>query len=220
MAAIAFGTLAGLLFGRGLRFEPSRGAMLGVGLLVGFAAWCALSITWSIAPDQSWLEANRALSYGLVAALGIALGSSLPRAVERVALAYLAIATAWRCFALGGKLFPWFEIPGGDRPQPHRALLPPARPARLLERARAGARDGRADRRPRGSGPAGRMRGRVLAIVALVPLLTTIALTYSRGGLIVLAVALALLIGVGPDRLRLAAAVGAGVVGRRAADLS
>ena len=66
VAAIAFGTLAGLLFGRGLRFEPSRGAMLGVGLLVGFAAWCALSITWSIAPDQSWLEANRALSYGLV----------------------------------------------------------------------------------------------------------------------------------------------------------
>ena len=52
VAAIAFGTLAGLLFGRGLRFEPSRGAMLGVGLLVGFAAWCALSITWSIAPDQ------------------------------------------------------------------------------------------------------------------------------------------------------------------------
>ncbi len=213
VAAIAFGTLAGLLFGRGLRFEPSRGAMLGVGLLVGFAAWCALSITWSIAPDQSWLEANRALSYGLVAALGIALGSSLPRAVERVALAYLAIATAVALFALGGKLFPWFEIPGvidlnhTERFSRLRAPLDYWNALALVcvmavpIAARAGADLG------------GRMRGRVLAIVALVPLLTTIALTYSRGGLIVLAVALALLIGVGPDRLRLAAAVGAGLVG-------
>ena len=87
-------------------------ALAGLALLAGFAAWSGLSIAWSIAPDQSWLELNRALAYGLVAALALVLGSSLPRAAERVALGYLAIATAVALYALGGKLFPWLEIPG------------------------------------------------------------------------------------------------------------
>ena len=46
-----------------------------------------------------------------------------------------------------------------------------------------------------------------------MPLLTTLALTYSRGGLLVLAAALALLIGIGPERLRLAAATAVGIAG-------
>ena len=44
-------------------------------------------------------------------------------------------------------------------------------------------------------------------------LVTTIGLTYSRGGVASLAVALAVLLAFGPDRLRLAALAGASVIG-------
>ena len=179
--------------------------------------WCALSITWSMAPDQSWLEANRAISYALVAALAIALGSSLPRAAERVG----ARAT-WRSpplialYALGGKLFPWLDIPGlidlnhTERFSRLRAPLDYWNALALVcvmavpVAVRAGADLG------------GSARLRLATTLALVPLLTTIALTYSRGGLLCLAAALALLIGIGPERLRLAATAG-GRAGRRGA---
>ena len=146
VAAIALATLAGLLFGRGLRVRPAPLALAGLALLAGFAVWSGLSIAWSIAPDESWLELNRALAYALVAALALVLGSSLPRAAERVALGYLAIATVVALYALGGKLFPWLRHPGDPRPRPRRPLLAPARAAGLLERARPGLRHGRADR--------------------------------------------------------------------------
>ena len=93
-----------------MRATPAAG--WGVALLVGFAGWAALSIAWSVAPDESWLEANRALSYALVAGLGIVLGSSLPRAAERVALVLLGIATVIAAYALAGKLFPGLHVGG------------------------------------------------------------------------------------------------------------
>src|SRR5680860_748311 len=83
VAAIALATLAVLLFGRGLRASAAPMALAGLAMLAGFAAWSGLSIAWSISPDQSWLELNRALAYGLVAALALVLGSSLPRAAAR-----------------------------------------------------------------------------------------------------------------------------------------
>ena len=106
VAVLAFASLAALLYGRGLRVAGGPLALPGIALLAGFAAWSGLSITWSIAPDESWLELNRAIAYTLVAGLALALGSSLPRAAERVALAYLGIATLAAAYALGGKLFP------------------------------------------------------------------------------------------------------------------
>ena len=147
---VALATLAGLLYGSGLRVAATPAAGWGVALLVAFAGWAALSITWSVAPDESWLEANRALSYALVAGLGIVLGSSLPRAAERVALVLLAIATVIAAYALAGKLFPVAARRRPDRPEPRRPLLAPAGAAGLLERARPGVRGRRADRHARG----------------------------------------------------------------------
>ncbi|HYI37490.1 MAG TPA: O-antigen ligase family protein, partial [Thermoleophilaceae bacterium] len=213
VALLSLATLAGLLYGSGLRVNASPAAGWGVLALVGFAGWAALSITWSVAPDESWLEANRALAYALVAGLGVVLGSSLPRAAERVGLAVLAIATLIAAYALGGKLFPWLEIPGvidlnhTDRFSRLRAPLdywnalglvcvvavPLAMRAVTELRYRALARMG--------------------AAMALVVLLTTLALTYSRGGLLVLVAAVALVIGLGPERLRLGAALAAGIAG-------
>jgi hypothetical protein len=211
VAAVALPTLAAVLFGA-LRAEASGRAWAGIGLLVGFAVWSALSITWSVAPDETWLEVNRTLAYASVAAMGIALGSSLPRAVERVALGYLAIATLVALYALGGKVAPWLEVPGLidlDHANGISRLRTPIdywnalglfcvlaipiaiRVAADVEHA---------------------IRLRAGALVALIILMTTLALTYSRGGLLVLLAALALLVAIGPDRANLAAIAGIGVV--------
>ena len=112
VALLSLATLAALLYGSGLRLDAAPAARWGVALLVAFAAWAALSITWSVAPDESWLEANRALTYALVAGLGIVLGSSVPRAAERVAVALLVIATVIALYALAGKLAPWLHVGG------------------------------------------------------------------------------------------------------------
>ncbi len=203
VAAIALATLAGLLFGRGLRFSPAPLALAGLALLAGFALWSGLSIAWSIAPDESWLELNRALAYALVAALALVLGSSLPRAAERVALGYLAIATVVALYALGGKLFPWLHIPGildldhADRFSRLRAPLGYWN-ALGLACAMAVPIGLRATVSLTG-------RARTAALLSLVVVLTTLALTYSRGGLLVAVAMVGLLVAMGPDRLRLLA---------------
>src|SRR3954471_8879926 len=112
IAAIAIPAVAALLFGRGLVARVPRKAWIGLALLAGFAAWSGLSILWSIAPDESWVELNRAISYTLVAGLALVLGASLPRAAERVALGYLAIASLVAVYAVAGKALPWINGPG------------------------------------------------------------------------------------------------------------
>ena len=203
VAAIALVTLAVLLFGRGLRASAAPMALVGLALLASFAAWSALSISWSISPDQSWLEANRALAYGVVAALALVLGSSLPRAAERAALGYLAIATLVALYALGGKLAPWLEIPGIldlDHADRFSRLRAPLGYWNALGLACAMAV-------PIGLRAATTLTGRArtAALLSLVVVLTTLALTYSRGGLLVLVVMVGLLVAVGPDRLKLLA---------------
>jgi len=203
VAAIALAALAVLLFGRGLRASAAPMALVGLALLASFAAWSALSISWSISPDQSWLEANRALAYGVVAALALVLGSSLPRAAERAALGYLAIATLVALYALGGKLFPWVEIPGIldlDHADRFSRLRAPLGYWNALGLACAMAV-------PLGLRASVTLAGRARtgALLSLVVVLTTLALTYSRGGLLVLVVMVGLVVALGPDRLRLLA---------------
>ncbi len=57
--------------------RAARGAL---GLLAAFAAWCGITVLWSVAPDQTWVEFNRALTYVLVAALALGVGATDPRA--------------------------------------------------------------------------------------------------------------------------------------------
>ena len=206
VALLSLVTIAGLLFGGGrLRFTPDRRAALGLLLLAGFAAWCAISLTWSILPDETWIEANRAVTYTLVAALGVVLGSSLPRAAERVALGYLGIATVVALYAVGGKVLPSIfdhakEISRLRAPLEYWNALalfcvlavPIAVQAAADERHRPGARLG--------------------ALLTLLPLLLTISLTYSRGGIVVLVVALAVQIGLSRERLKLAGYAAVGVL--------
>ena len=220
VAAIAFGTLAGLLFGRGVRFHPSRGALLGVGLLgrLRRAGARCRSPGRSRPTRAGWRPTARSPTRWS-RRWAIALGSSLPRAAERVALGYLAIATLVALYALGGKLFPWLEIPGLIDLNHTERFSRLRAPLDYWNALGAGVRDGGADGRARRRRPR-RPRPRCgwPRSLALVPLLTTIALTYSRGGLLVLAAALALLIGIGPERLRLAATAAVGLAGAMPAD--
>ena len=205
IALVSLGTIAALLLGDGLRFAPDRRARVGLWLLFGFAAWCALSLTWSILPDETWIEANRALTYALVVTLAIALGSSLPRAVERIALGYLAIATVVALYALGGKVIPSVFDHAMDISRLRAPLEYWNALALFCVLAVPVAVQAAADERF--SFPA-----RSAALASLLPLLLTISLTYSRGGIIVLFIALAVQLGLARDRLKLLAYTVTGIL--------
>jgi hypothetical protein len=206
-------SFAALLFGRGMRISTSTTGWVGLALLTAFAAWTGASMAWSIAPDATWTELNRVIAYALVAATALTVGASLPRAAERIAKGYLVIAAVVALYALGGKAIPAAHIPGLIDLN-HTAFFSRLRAPLAYWNALALfcvlavpiAVQTAAD-------PARGRRGRAAAVIALVLLLTTIGLTYSRGGVAVLAVALIVLLALGPDRLRAAAVAAAGVIG-------
>ena len=185
--------LSAVLWDARVRAAAPPAAWAGVALLALFAAWSALSLDWSIAPDETWLEANRALSYALAAALAIVLGASLRRAPERVSRGHLIVAVAVAVYALCGKAFPWLIDHTADFSRLRAPLAywnalalfsVMAVPAAL--RSAAG--------------------GRFAGLVACELLIVTAALTYSRGGIAVLVVALGVLLwAAGRERLRIAA---------------
>src|SRR4051812_42538490 len=86
LAAVALFALGAFLFGRGVRASSNGAGWTGLALLLVFAAYCGLSFAWSIAPDGTWGELNRALAYVLVTAAALLVAASLPRALERGAL--------------------------------------------------------------------------------------------------------------------------------------
>jgi hypothetical protein len=188
------GAAAAWLSGRGAP-STTREGWLGVALLTAFGAWCALTMLWSVAPDQSWLEANRSLAYALVALLALGLGATSPRAIERIALGWLVVATAVALYALAGKAAPGTFAPD----EPIARLRAPLQYwnalalvcAMGLPVALRTLTDTARDPRPR-----------LAALAASYALLLTIGLTYSRGGFVALAVALIVLTALGTRRLR------------------
>ena len=191
-----------------LRVEASVTAWLGFALLGGLAAWSGVSLAWSAAPDATWVALNRAVAYVLVLLLALAAGSSHRGAVRAVAIGYLALASAVALYALGGKLAPGWHLRGVvdlNQTRDVARLRAPlqywnalalccalAVPIAVLL---AAARDLATWRR-------------VLALILGCVLLVTIALTYSRGGFITLAVAMGVaLLACGAGRLRALAAL-------------
>jgi hypothetical protein len=194
--------------GAGVRARTSRLGAAGLALLLGLALWTALSILWSEAPDRTWLQANRGLAYVLAAALGLVVGTSLPRALGRAALAGLVLAAAVALYALGGKVLPGLSLPG-VLDLDHTALSPRLRaplgyanalaflvaagiPLALVTWA------DRAGRAQPGSG----------ALAAGLVCVCVLGMTYSRGGNLALACALAVLLALAAARGGLLAALG------------
>jgi hypothetical protein len=100
--ACALLVVAAVLHGRG-------GALDGSLALVAFAALAgvtALSVLWSIAPDLSWVEANRTFTYLLVFAAGIALARLAPDGWTILLRGILVAVTVIVGYALASRVFP------------------------------------------------------------------------------------------------------------------
>jgi hypothetical protein len=195
LVLLALVAATGWLGSRRLRPAASVATVAGLVALAALAAWAAASLTWSVAPDRSWTEANRVLAYVVAGALGVVVGSTLPRARARVAQGFVAVTTLVALWALAGKVLPGVvehatEVARLRAPLDAPSLLGIVCAFGALLAVRLAAQ------------PDGSPRGRTSALVALLVLLSTLALTYSRGALLALAAGLVVLCALPGPRLR------------------
>jgi O-antigen ligase len=184
-----------------------RRAGAALGLLTGFAVWCGLSLLWSVAPADTWVEVNRTIEYALFLALALAAASRAADPTGIAARGFLAVAVAVALYALGGKVAPWVHIGPIDLDQTAifsrlRAPLDYWNALGLVcvlgaPLALRIATDVTHDR-PR----------RLRALLALGLLVVVLGLTYSRGGVLAFVVAVAATTWLGGPRLRGLAVVG------------
>src|SRR5690349_3563933 len=98
---------------------PRTRVWIPVLLLGAFAAWSALSMVWSVAPDGSWLAANRAIAYCAAAAIVLLAASSVRESPSLAAVGLVGFALVVALVALSGKIAPGISIgpleldPGG-----------------------------------------------------------------------------------------------------------
>lgn len=175
-------------------------------LLAASIVWSGISVAWSIAPDRSWDGFNRGLVYLALFVVGILVGTLVERA-PRAAATGLAVALGLVVlWALAGKVVPALG-PENERSARLRApvgywnalalVLGMSLPFWLWLAAR------------RAHGAAARAGATVLLTATLV----AIALTTSRGGVVVGAIAIAAWLSLGGPRLEsLAALIVAGPV--------
>jgi O-Antigen ligase len=175
-------------------------------LFVAVTALTAVSIAWSVQPDNSWQEASRTLSY--VAAFGgaVALGRLIPERWPALIGAIAVLSTVISAYALILKVFPATLDPGEtfgrlrapfDYWNATGLMAALGLPACLW----AGAR---------------RERGRALrafCVPATGVLLTVLVLSYSRSAVLAAVVGLACWFAVVPLRLRGAAMFVLGLLG-------
>jgi tetratricopeptide (TPR) repeat protein len=185
-----------------LRLSAGRAAVAGTALLALFAVWTGVTVLWSVAPNQTWIELNRAVMYVLVLGLSIAVGSSLSAAAELAASGFVLVALAVTYYALGQKVLPGLHVPGvfdlNQTAQIPRLQEPfgywnalalfvsfgvPMALAMTVDVRRS-------------------LRARTGALVSAQLMLVTVGLTYSRGGLIALVVGLAVWVALSGARLR------------------
>ena len=104
IALILIGGLAiaaAVLYGRGPVYGASALAMF-----AALAGVTALSIDWSIAPDLTWLEANRTLAYLLVFAGALAAARLAPRGAPTLLRGLLLAAALIVGYALAARVWP------------------------------------------------------------------------------------------------------------------
>lgn len=166
-----------------------------VAMFALFAALTAASISWSVQPNNSWIEAGRTLSYLAVFAGGAALARLLPARWAAVVGAIAVLATVISGYALLVKVFP-ATLDAVDQFGRLQAPFQYWNATGLIAALGlapclwAGAR---------------RERARLLrafAIPAVSILLTVILLSYSRGALLVAVLGLAYWFASVPLRLR------------------
>jgi hypothetical protein len=180
-----------------------------IGLLLAFTALTALSIVWSVQPDNSWQDSGRMLAYTGVFGAGVALVRVVPDRWPAV-LGGLTLAAVVVCaYALATKVFPSLD--------PLNTFARLNEPYGYWNAVGLTAAMGVICCMWLGARRTGHALLRALAYPAMGLLLVTLVLAYSRGALAALALGVVLWFCVVPLRLRAAAlllvgALGAGAV--------
>ena len=213
-------TLAsGVVIAAAILLAPGGGRAYGlwpVLLLLAFTVLTALSVVWSVQPDDSWRDAGRMLAYSGVFVAAIAFvrlaPSRWPAILGGLALASVAICT----YALLTKIFP-----GSLAPADKYARLED--PYGYWNAVGLTAAMGAICCLWLGARRSGHALLSALAYPAMGLLLLTLLLAYSRGALVALAVGVVLWVCMVPLRLRSAAVLivgGLGAVALAAWDFS
>ncbi len=89
----------------------SRAGQWAIGLLAGFVALSALSITWSVDPMATWDEVNRLTAYFAVFAAAAIAARAVPERWRVVLLGLALAALGMSVLAMGSKMFPGLLAP-------------------------------------------------------------------------------------------------------------
>jgi O-Antigen ligase len=200
---------SGLVVAAIILFAPPRGRVYGlssVGLLLAFTALTALSVIWSVQPDESFKDAGRLLAYSGLFGASVMLARTFPTRWPAV-LGGVALAAVIVCgYALLTKVFPR-DLDANDIYARLRA------PYDYWNATGLTAAMGVICCLWLGARRAGHALLSALAYPATGLLLVTLMLAYSRGALVALALGLALWFCIVPLRLRSAAVLLIGVAG-------
>jgi Flp pilus assembly protein TadD len=181
-------------------------------LLLAFAALSALSVVWSVQPDESWQAASRLFAYSAVFALAVLLARAAPRGWSAV-LGGVLLACAVICgYALLTKVFPNRL---GIQQVVYYARL--REPYGYWNATGLAAALGAIACLWLGARRSGHALLSALAYPAMAVMLVTLMLAYSRGALVALIVGAALWLCLVPLRLRgatvlVVGGLGAGIV--------
>jgi hypothetical protein len=197
VSALAAAAAAGWLWTGALRLAAPRLATAGVGALTAFAVWSGVTVLWSVAPDQTWLELNRALTYVLLLGLGIVVGASFERALELLVRGLVVVELAVTVYALAHKVVPGLVGVGQAQFVP-RLQEPFGYWNALGLFIVFGVPPGLA----LATDPERATRERLGALLSVVVMLLAIGLTYSRGAVLALVVALIIWVSLSGARLR------------------
>ncbi len=179
-----------------------------VGCLAALVVWMGISILWSVAPDNSWEYLNRGLVYLAFFVLGVVVASALPAAPRLAAYGLAVLLAAVMVWALAGKVVPNL-FPDGARVARLRDPIDYWNGLALLAAVALPLGLWLALRRDH------RRAARVAGILLLYLAGVTMLLTYSRGGLAVAVVTLALFLAL--SRQRVEALIAATLAGLPAA---
>jgi O-Antigen ligase len=178
-------------------------------LLLAFAALCALSVVWSVQPEESWQDASQMLAYSALFAAAVALARARPGCWPALIGGVLLAALVVCGYALMTKVLPG-RLDSGD---PYARLREPYGYWNAIGLTAA---MGVLACMWLGGRRAGHALLSALAYPAMGLLLVTLMLAYSRGSLVAVAVGLALWFSLVPLRLRGAAVLLGGGLGAAA----
>jgi len=180
--------------------------VVAVGLFAALAALTYLSIAWSVQPANSWVEANRTLSYLAAFGAAVALARLAPTRWSALVGAVAGVAVVTCGYALLAKVFP-----ATINAQDHLGRLQV--PFSYWNATGLMAALGVPAWLWAGARPEASRWVRALSVPAIALLVTVLMLSYSRGALIAGLVGLAVWFVLLPMRLRATLLLGLGAIG-------